>query len=288
MSIRWSLLIFLVVACTAIAATEIIFPHWFSPIKVQVMRWSLYASGLLCGYLLFMVTAALSNEHTKQVVRNAEQEARMHTIIGNLIHALNNRLTVIIGGLELAKMKCRNHPVEDAMIESGLLGIQDLVTRLRRIREEGSTETLSDEELAGQEIEEEPTNPDESPTTSPSVKKNILVVDDEAPILRLVSLILQGEYEVTTTQDAVAALQVIEQGTVDLLVTDWNMPGVSGLELARQARKVRPHLPIIMATARMEELIEAHGEELIEAMIETITKPYRAVVFKDLITTLLA
>jgi two-component system, OmpR family, alkaline phosphatase synthesis response regulator PhoP len=81
---------------------------------------------------------------------------------------------------------------------------------------------------------------------------SILAVDDEAHILHVVSLKLKNAgYNVMTANDGEEALELAAAMPVDLLITDFQMPGMSGLELARRihAEPGRRHLPVILLTA---------------------------------------
>lgn len=82
--------------------------------------------------------------------------------------------------------------------------------------------------------------------------KTILVVDDEAHILQVVSLKLQNAgFTVVTAGDADEAFDVASSQTIDLVITDYQMPGPSGLELARRLHKEpgKRDLPVILLTA---------------------------------------
>jgi two-component system, OmpR family, alkaline phosphatase synthesis response regulator PhoP len=80
----------------------------------------------------------------------------------------------------------------------------------------------------------------------------ILAVDDEPHILHVVSLKLKNAgYTVLTAKDGEDALETAATGPLDLLITDYQMPGMSGLELARRihAEPGRRQLPTILLTA---------------------------------------
>ncbi len=83
--------------------------------------------------------------------------------------------------------------------------------------------------------------------------KKILVVDDEAHILHVVSMKLRNAgYEVLTAADGEEALEMAIAEQPDLLITDYHMPVMNGVELCSELRK-RPEvvsLPAIMLTAR--------------------------------------
>ncbi len=84
-------------------------------------------------------------------------------------------------------------------------------------------------------------------------KKRILVVDDEVHILHVVSLKLRNAgYEVLTAQDGREALELAQTERPDVLITDFQMPFLSGLELCRRLRQMPAtrEIPAIMLTAR--------------------------------------
>jgi len=74
----------------------------------------------------------------------------------------------------------------------------------------------------------------------------ILLVDDE-PALRevIVAILAEPGHTVLTASDGYEALRILVERAVDLLITDVKMPGISGFELARQAKLMRPRLNII-------------------------------------------
>jgi two-component system, OmpR family, alkaline phosphatase synthesis response regulator PhoP len=82
--------------------------------------------------------------------------------------------------------------------------------------------------------------------------KTILAVDDETHILHVVSLKLKNAgFNVLTANDAEEAFEVACASPVDLVITDFQMPGMSGLDLARRlhAEPGRRNLPIMLLTA---------------------------------------
>ncbi len=77
--------------------------------------------------------------------------------------------------------------------------------------------------------------------------KKILVVDDNDLLCRLTCEILRHEgYRAVPARSAEEALRAFEESTFDLLVTDFRMPGMSGVELARAVRDRNPRVPIIV------------------------------------------
>ncbi len=85
---------------------------------------------------------------------------------------------------------------------------------------------------------------------------NVLVVDDEAAIRDMIQFALEkAGMEVQTASDAHEALVRISESRPDIILMDWMMPGVSGLDLTRRLRKdaFTEDIPIIMLTAKVTE-----------------------------------
>jgi len=81
----------------------------------------------------------------------------------------------------------------------------------------------------------------------------ILIVDDDQEFnLLLTDVFAQADYEVETSADVNAALGRLQEGEFDLLVTDFRMPGPSGLDLVKRVREAQPDLPIIMVSGYLE------------------------------------
>ncbi len=103
-----------------------------------------------------------------------------------------------------------------------------------------------------------------------SARARILFVDDDLLIAgSTVALLEDLGHEVVEVHSAREALQLLEQGlATDLLITDHAMPGMTGVELAREVRRQRPQLPILLATG----FAELEGVKVID--IERLAKPY--------------
>lgn len=108
-----------------------------------------------------------------------------------------------------------------------------------------------------------------------NVRGKILVVDDEAAIRRMICLALnQAGYDCLEAADANEARTRIVNDTPDLVLLDWMLPGVNGVEYARRLRreKLTQNLPVIMLTARAEEEDKVRGLE--SGADDYITKPF--------------
>jgi two-component system phosphate regulon response regulator PhoB len=109
------------------------------------------------------------------------------------------------------------------------------------------------------------------------VQKRILIVDDEPAIRDMVAFALRkAEYEPLHAADAREASAAIVEQVPDLILLDWMLPGMSGLELARRLRKegLTREVPIIMLTARGEENDRVSG--LDAGVDDYVVKPFSA------------
>jgi two-component system KDP operon response regulator KdpE len=104
------------------------------------------------------------------------------------------------------------------------------------------------------------------------VKKNILVVDDEAQITRVLKTTLSSQgYGIRFASDGEEALLLMKDWAPDLVVTDLRMPNMDGLELCRRIRS-ESHIPIIVLSVKGEETIKV--EALDAGADDYITKPF--------------
>ena len=104
--------------------------------------------------------------------------------------------------------------------------------------------------------------------------ETILIVDDEKNYLVVLEALLSPEgYEIITADNARSALRLIEESDLDLVLTDMKMPGVSGMELMEQCKKINPEVPVIMMTAY--GTIEMAVEAMKKHAYDYITKPFQ-------------
>lgn len=104
---------------------------------------------------------------------------------------------------------------------------------------------------------------------------NILLVEDEPAIQQMVGMALRkAGYHVTMASDATEAQTRIAGQLPDLLLLDWMLPGISGVEYARQLKKndLTREVPIIMLTARGEESDKIRGFD--SGADDYVTKPF--------------
>lgn len=83
-------------------------------------------------------------------------------------------------------------------------------------------------------------------------KKHVLIVDDAKDILFLLMHSVKRlgpEYEVTTANDGATAMELIQKQKFDLIITDYMMPGMTGVDLVQAVRKVSPETQVVLMTA---------------------------------------
>jgi two-component system chemotaxis response regulator CheY len=119
---------------------------------------------------------------------------------------------------------------------------------------------------------------------------SILVVDDFSTMRRIIKGLLQdsGFANITEADDGLTALSLLKAGNFDLLITDWNMPGMQGVELLRQVRadERMKKLPVLMLTA------EATRAQIVAAAQAGVSgyviKPFTAATLREKIDKIFA
>lgn len=101
----------------------------------------------------------------------------------------------------------------------------------------------------------------------------LLVEDDERISDPLVRVLTAEGFEVVHAPDGAAALEVVSSGGADLVLLDLTLPDIDGLEVCRKVRATHPDLPIIMLTARADEVDVIVG--LDAGADDYVAKPFR-------------
>lgn len=125
-----------------------------------------------------------------------------------------------------------------------------------------------------------------SATTDSQAHANgsIIYVDDDEWVLgSVIQLLAQHGIRVRGCSSAVTALNVLRDPAnhFELLVTDHNMPGLSGLEFAKQVRKIRPLIPVVIASGYIDNELRSHASEA--GVMALLPKPFSAKCFVDLL-----
>ena len=198
--------------------------------------------------------------------RNALEE--LGSMTRRIAHDFSNVLSIMTGYAELALLQTRDDP--------------NLRRRLEEIIRAGQRGTLLVEEVRDLTPEDLTKRRAFRPTSQdcPAGSPRILFVDDERPIAELNEELLEKlGYRVVSLTSPSEALQVFrdEPDSYDLVITDYYMPGMTGLDLSREISRARPNLPIILCTG-CEEAVTA--EVVQEAGIRDVLK--KPVVLSDL------
>ena len=108
-----------------------------------------------------------------------------------------------------------------------------------------------------------------------AAKGKLLLVEDDAPLVALLSYHFEREdFEVRSTPDGEEALILARESPPDLVILDWMLQGLSGIEVCRRLRRLAEtaNVPIIMLTARGEEADRIRGFET--GADDYVTKPF--------------
>lgn len=113
-----------------------------------------------------------------------------------------------------------------------------------------------------------------SPPREAADRPRILVVDDESSIRDLLSKTLAlAEYDVDTAADGRSALERLRLYPYDLLIADLKMPGIDGLSVIREAKRLKTDLPVIIITGYSTETAAIEAVNL--GVSGYLTKPFR-------------
>ena len=102
----------------------------------------------------------------------------------------------------------------------------------------------------------------------------VLVVDDNIEQVSILKKILVREgYEVSSATGGAAALKIVQEESVDVLITDMSMPEMDGITLLKKAKGIKKNLPVIIITAFGEW--GPYAEALREGAADFLSKPFK-------------
>lgn len=106
----------------------------------------------------------------------------------------------------------------------------------------------------------------------PTANTRVLVVEDDDAIRRLLGLYLvQAGHAVHLAADATHALDELTHHPFDLVVTDYSMPGLSGMDLVERVATLHPGLPVVLISGAPPEGIDWAAQVVLRAIV---TKPF--------------
>ncbi len=121
-----------------------------------------------------------------------------------------------------------------------------------------------------------------SSSPTPQDRVRVLVVDDEPEVLNTLNRQLRRDFEVLIAHDAEAALALLDQHAVQVIISDERMPRITGCQLLTQVRERNPHIVRLLLTgyADLAVVIEAINQGHI---YRYITKPWNAVEIRTIV-----
>lgn len=113
------------------------------------------------------------------------------------------------------------------------------------------------------------------------MKNTVLLVDDDSALLALMELALEiGNFNIITTDSPKEALEIISKQAIDLIVSDINMPEISGEQLLKEVKRLNDSIEVILITGN--STLDAAARAIIDGAYDYLIKPFDA---KELLST---
>jgi DNA-binding response OmpR family regulator len=105
------------------------------------------------------------------------------------------------------------------------------------------------------------------------MNKRIMIIDDEPAVGEMMSTLLEAEgYEAVVAYDGQDGLEQMNKGSVDLLLLDYMLPGMDGIEVLCEVRHRWPDLPVIIVTAFGSPELRARASKF--NVVDVVSKPF--------------
>ena len=115
-------------------------------------------------------------------------------------------------------------------------------------------------------------------------KRDILVVDDDICCQNLLSVFLKSKgVDVRTTSGGIEALEILKHCKFRMIITDCNMPGMDGLELAAKVREQHPGTPVVMVTGNTKSDVVEAAENA--GISKVLSKPINLQTLMEVVTS---
>jgi DNA-binding NtrC family response regulator len=101
----------------------------------------------------------------------------------------------------------------------------------------------------------------------------ILIVDDDVAVRSSLAAVLSDDFDVQLASDARSAEHVISRGVVDAVIADYQMPGMSGIELLDRLRRSHPEIVVMLLTGHTD-LPEVKAAQRDGRIFRVLVKPY--------------
>jgi DNA-binding NtrC family response regulator len=119
--------------------------------------------------------------------------------------------------------------------------------------------------------------------------QSVLLIDDEADVLNALKKLLKRSLpsvQIVTAASGPEALDTLRNGRIDLIVTDYRMPGMDGLEFLQKANEIAPDIPRVMITAFPEPRLASDAANNAKVSL-MVTKPFDYEYFVGVIASIL-
>ena len=115
--------------------------------------------------------------------------------------------------------------------------------------------------------------------------KKILVADDNTDIRKVIKAALSGKgYKIVEAEDGAAAIKKLQAEKFDLLITDYDMPGVNGVEVMEKALALYPRMPVLLVSANLPPAVAGKAKRSATCILE---KPFEVSKFISAVSVLL-
>ncbi len=120
-----------------------------------------------------------------------------------------------------------------------------------------------------------------------SARPRLLIVDDDPSLREFLEIFLAKEgYKVDSAETGLKALEMVKQGSYDLVITDVRMPGMDGVELLRQLKLLNAAMPVVLITAFAS--LDAAVDAMKEGAWDYLTKPFKIEELREVIENALS
>ncbi len=160
---------------------------------------------------------------------------------------------------------------------------------IESVQGRGTTVTMWFPEASERAATADPSLPESTAPALP-VAFRVLVVDDDAMVRAVLVDQMEDEgYRVAQAGDGLEALAQLDAGAaVDLLISDFAMPGMNGLTLIQEARRRRPELPVLLLTGYADASVRLAVENAQTGNMALLCKPVSSIALAERVTALLA
>ena len=117
-------------------------------------------------------------------------------------------------------------------------------------------------------------------------QRRILIVDDDAIFLGLLQIFIDcllPECQIVTVGDGATALTELQQQPFDLILTDYDIPGMNGLDLIQAIRQISADIPIVLMTGRYNGYREIETRASSANLAGFLSKPFAFLQLKDIL-----